>query len=151
MVAQIVHPKLNTGKETVSLHLILARRVVPAECGCSVEPVARTNRRTAPTLHVPFAAVPRPPVLPMPKVKWELRRRELDARQGGFKGPKQLFLLPDDRLRRGQLLFQSQSGLRLGQAQQTPATGEFDEVKLNFIAVNHDFILLEIRRIATGD
>jgi hypothetical protein len=33
-----------------------------SECGCSAEPVARRNRRTAPTLHVPFASVPHPPL-----------------------------------------------------------------------------------------
>jgi len=32
-----------------------------SECGCSVEPVDRANRRTAPTLHDPFAGAPGPP------------------------------------------------------------------------------------------
>ena len=32
-----------------------------------------------------------------------------------------------------------------------PPLGQLDEVELNFIAVNHNFIVREIRGIATGD
>jgi hypothetical protein len=60
-------------------------------------------------------------------------------------------LLPDDGIRRGQLLLQCQTELRLAEARAAFAAGEFDDVELNFIAVNHKFILLEIREIAKGD
>jgi hypothetical protein len=78
-------------------------------------------------------------------------RRQFDARQRGLKCAEKFFLLPDDGIRRGQLLFQSQAGARLGEAQDAPPASQLDEVELNFIAVNHKFILLEIREIATGD
>ena len=75
----------------------------------------------------------------------------IDSRQRGFKGAEQFFLLPDDGIRRGQLLFQSQAGLRFAEAQDAPAASELDEVELYFIAVNHNFIVREIRGIATED
>jgi len=80
-----------------------------------------------------------------------LRRRQLNTCQSRFECAEKTFLLPDDGIRRGQLFFQGQAGLRLGEAQDAPAAGELDEVELNFIAVNHSFIVLEIRGIATGD
>jgi len=78
-------------------------------------------------------------------------RCQFDSRQRRFKRTKQFFLLPDDGVRRGQFLFQSQTGARLGEAQDAPAVGQLDEVELDFIAVNHNFIVHEIRGIATGD
>ena len=63
---------------------------------------------------------------------------------------EQFFLLPDDGVRRGQFLFQNQAGLRFGEAQDTLTAGQLDEVELNFIAANHDFIVREIRGIANG-
>jgi hypothetical protein len=53
--------------------------------------------------------------------------------------------LPDNRVRRGQLLFQSQAGLRLREAEDALAVQQFDEVELDFIAINHKFIVRENR------
>jgi hypothetical protein len=78
-------------------------------------------------------------------------RRQFHPCQGGLEGAEKFFLLPDDRVRRGQLLFQSQAGLRLGEAENALAVQQFDEIKLDFIAVNHNLIVREIRGITTGD
>jgi hypothetical protein len=78
-------------------------------------------------------------------------RRQFHPCQGGLKGAEKFFLLLDDRVRRGQLLFQSQAGLRLGEAEDALAVQQFDEVELDFIAINHKLIVREIREIATGD
>ena len=78
-------------------------------------------------------------------------RRQFHPGQGSLEGAEKFFLLPDDRVRRGQLLFQSQAGLRLGEAEDALAVQQFDEVELNSFAVNHKLIVREIREIATGD
>jgi hypothetical protein len=62
-----------------------------------------------------------------------------------LEGAEKFFFLPDDRVRRGQLLFQSQAGLRLGEAENALAVQQFDEVELDFIAINHNLIVREIR------
>ena len=67
-----------------------------------------------------------------------------------MEGAEKFFFFPDDRIRRGQLLFQSQAGLRLGEAEDALAVQQFDEVELNFIAVNHKLIVREIRKITTS-
>jgi hypothetical protein len=41
----------------------------------------------------------------------------------------------------GQVFFQRQAGLRFGEAQNALAVQQLDEVELNFIAVNHKFML----------
>jgi hypothetical protein len=41
--------------------------------------------------------------------------------------------------------------LRLGEAEDALAVQQFDEVELDFIAVNHNLIVRENREIATGD
>jgi hypothetical protein len=77
-------------------------------------------------------------------------RRQFHPCQGGLEGAEKSFFLPDDRVRRGQLLFQSQAGLRLGEAENALAVQQFDEVELDFITINHKLIVRENRRIATG-
>jgi len=78
-------------------------------------------------------------------------RRQFHFRQGGLEGAEKFFLLPDNSVRRGQLLFQSQAGLRLGEAEDALTVQQFDEVELDFIAINHNLIVRENRGIATGD
>lgn len=77
-------------------------------------------------------------------------RRRFGFGQGGFKHAKQFFLLPHDRFRRGEFLFQRQPGVRLGQAQDALAVDELDEVELDLVAVNHGISVHEIRGIATA-
>src|ERR1017187_797803 len=76
------------------------------------------------------------------------RRRQFHPGLGGLEGAEKFFLLPDDRVRRGQLLFQSQAGLRLGEAEDALAVQQFDEVELDFIAINHNLIVRENCEIA---
>jgi hypothetical protein len=80
----------------------------------------------------------------------ELRSNQFSASQSGFEDAQQAFLLSRHRLLRIQLLFERQARLGFGQAQQAFAADQPDEVYLDVLAVNHGFILLEIRRIATG-
>ena len=77
-------------------------------------------------------------------------RQGFGAGQRGFKYPEQIFLLTHYGIRRSEFLFEGEAGLRLGKTQNALAAGELDEVKLDSIAVNHGFIVHEIRGIATG-
>jgi hypothetical protein len=149
-LALIVHPKMNSGNEfpsafapvfTALRRSVSLRRDKSARFQCGI--------RNADCGIVPLKTMSR--LMSAATGEKISSRRQFDARQRGLKCAEKFFLLPDDGIRRGQLLFQSQAGARLGEAQDAPPASQLDEVELNFIAVNHKFILLEICEIATGD
>ena len=67
-------------------------------------------------------------------------RSQVNSRQCGFKGTEELSLLLDNRVRRCQLLFQSESRMRLTYPQDALAVPQFDELELEILKlpdVNH--------------
>jgi len=66
-----------------------------------------------------------------------LRANQIDPRQRGLKHLKKAIFLAKDCLARLELLFQTQSGLRISETENTLAVQQFDQVKLNLLVLNH--------------
>jgi hypothetical protein len=98
-------------------------------CTSLAKPGGRTNQSRKP-FHPKFSAS-----------KPGSNLHHFGSRERGLKHTEQLFLLTHNGIGGSELFLQRQSGLRLGQAQNSFTVQQLDQVKLDFMLVNHTVIL----------